>query len=568
VSILAWIEDQRKLKLLNAPKYNHPVSDGSKGLWTRCDHCGVILYIKHLKENRRVCFGCGYHLQMNSEERITHLIDARTWRPLDEAISPCDPLEFSDQKPYIERLKESQQRTGLQDAVQTGTGLLDGIPVALGVMDFYFMGGSMGSVVGEKITRLIEYATQEGLTLILVCASGGARMQEGVLSLMQMAKISAALQIYQSCANLLYISVITSPTTGGVTASFAMLGDLIFAEPKALIGFAGRRVIEQTLQEQLPDDFQTAEYLLHHGLVDLIIPRSFFKPALFETITLYKNAPLKRTGSIPHGVQQHLNFFPEEKIRRKYADSKQIILKKNVLYSKIPVSEITEQLGENYLEKLKLSYQNHPSEFLYREILTCFQSMFDFFALSEQLIFQNSSNPSLALQGERASKNEIFKNKFKQIKPISSIQNDSLINKNLNSNEQETFENLKEKLPFANISTKLKYKQSKGQINYGDSNNKITKNKIQYQNETTILNETLFNEFILKYSSNNFTSNSITKKENLENREINTSKSKTSKKIIEWRILYSIQNSQSKKNFLDIFINGKHRNFFYKSLTT
>lgn len=342
MSILAWIEDQRKLKLLNAPKYNHPVSDGSKGLWTRCDHCGVILYIKHLKENRRVCFGCGYHLQMNSEERITHLIDAHTWRPLDEAVSPCDPLEFSDQKPYIERLKESQQRTGLQDAVQTGTGLLDGIPVALGVMDFYFMGGSMGSVVGEKITRLIEYATQEGLTLILVCASGGARMQEGVLSLMQMAKISAALQIYQSCANLLYISVITSPTTGGVTASFAMLGDLIFAEPKALIGFAGRRVIEQTLQEQLPDDFQTAEYLLHHGLVDLIIPRSFFKPALFETITLYKDAPLKRTGSIPHEVQQHLNFITEEKIRRKYADSKQIIIRENISYNKIPVSEVTD----------------------------------------------------------------------------------------------------------------------------------------------------------------------------------------------------------------------------------
>jgi acetyl-CoA carboxylase carboxyl transferase subunit beta len=510
VSILAWIEDQRKLKLLNAPKYNHPVSDGSKGLWTRCDHCGVILYIKHLKENRRVCFGCGYHLQMNSEERITHLIDASTWRPLDEAVSPCDPLEFSDQKPYIERLKESQQRTGLQDAIQTGTGLLDGIPVALGVMDFYFMGGSMGSVVGEKITRLIEYATQEGLTLILVCASGGARMQEGVLSLMQMAKISAALQIYQSCANLLYISVITSPTTGGVTASFAMLGDLIFAEPKALIGFAGRRVIEQTLQEQLPDDFQTAEYLLHHGLVDLIIPRSFFKPALFETITLYKDAPLKRTGSIPHGVQQHLNFITEEKIRRKYADSKQRIIRKNASYSKIPVSEVTEQLGENYLEKLKLSYQNNPSEFLYREILTCFQSMFDFFALSEQLIFQTSSNPSFANkktmffyplrckatgQGKETSKNEIFRNKFK-------------------------------------------------------------------------LNETLFNEFILKYSYNNFTSNSVTKKENLENREINTSTSKTNKKIIEWRILYSIQNSQSKKNFLDIFINGKHRNFFYKSLTT
>ena len=331
MSILAWIEDQRKLKLLNAPKYNHPDSDGSQGLWTRCDHCGVILYIKHLKENQRVCFGCGYHLQMNSQERIEHLIDIGTWRPLDETLSPCDPLEFRDQKLYTERLKEAQERTGLQDAIQTGTGLLDGIPVALGVMDFHFMGGSMGSVVGEKITRLIEYATQEGLTLILVCASGGARMQEGILSLMQMAKISAALHVYQSCAKLLYISVLTSPTTGGVTASFAMLGDLIFAEPKALIGFAGRRVIEQTLQEQLPDDFQTAEYLLHHGLLDLIVPRSFLKQALSETITLYKDAPCKGPGNIPHGVQPNLNFLSEEKIRRKWNNWKEQIKEEPIL---------------------------------------------------------------------------------------------------------------------------------------------------------------------------------------------------------------------------------------------
>jgi len=282
MSILSWIENQRKLKLLNAPKYNHPESDVGQGLWTRCDHCGVILYIKHLKENQRVCFGCGCHLQMSSTERIEYLIDSGTWRPFDETVSPCDPLEFRDQKAYTERLKDAQERTGLQDAVQTGTGLLDGIPVALGVMDFNFMGGSMGSVVGEKITRLIEYATQEGLPVILVCASGGARMQEGILSLMQMAKISAALHVHQNCAKLLYISVLTSPTTGGVTASFAMLGDLIFAEPKALIGFAGRRVIEQTLQEQLPDDFQTAEYLLHHGLLDLIVPRALFKASIIR----------------------------------------------------------------------------------------------------------------------------------------------------------------------------------------------------------------------------------------------------------------------------------------------
>ena len=299
MSILAWIEDRRKLKLMNTPKSHDPQSDVSQGLWTRCDNCGAILYIKRLKENQRVCLECGYHLQMSSQERIDYFIDPGSWRPLNETLSPCDPLEFRDQKTYLERLKDAQDRTGLQDAVQTGTGLLDGIPVALGVMDFNFMGGSMGSVVGEKLTRLIEYATKKGLTLILVCASGGARMQEGILSLMQMAKISAALYVHQSCANLLYISVLTSPTTGGVTASFAMLGDLILAEPKALIGFAGRRVIEQTLNEDLPKDFQTAEYLLYHGLLDLIVPRSFLKQALSETITLYKDAPFKKSGIIP-----------------------------------------------------------------------------------------------------------------------------------------------------------------------------------------------------------------------------------------------------------------------------
>lgn len=330
MSILTWIEEKKRLKLLNAPKYVNPDSDrtdllsdgaprggrSSKGLWTRCDKCGVILYIKHLKENQRVCFGCTYHLQMSSQERIENLLDKESWRPFDETVSPCDPLEFHDQRDYTDRLRDAQDKTGLQDAIQTGTGFVDGIPVALGIMDFDFMGGSMGSVVGEKITRLIEYATQEGLTLLLVCASGGARMQEGVFSLMQMAKISSALQIYQSCANLLYISILTSPTTGGVTASFAMLGDIIFAEPKALIAFAGRRVIEQTLCEDLPEDFQTSEYMLHHGLVDLIVPRRFLRQALSESIRLYKNAPFKKPGRIPFGVQNPISFITEEKLRR------------------------------------------------------------------------------------------------------------------------------------------------------------------------------------------------------------------------------------------------------------
>lgn len=317
ISILSWIEEQKKSKTQNQKKNSEPGS-----LWTRCDNCGTILYIKHLKENQCICFACGYHLQMNSRERIKSLIDIGTWRPLDETLSPCNPLDFYDQKTYTERIQDAQERTKLQDAILTGTGLLDDIPVALGVMDFSFMGGSMGSVVGEKITRLIEHAAREGYVLILICASGGARMQEGVLSLMQMAKIASALHIYQSSANLLYFSILTSPTTGGVTASFAMLGDLIFAEPNALIGFAGRRVIEQTLQEKLPDNFQTSEYLLDHGLCDLIIPRSFLKQALYETILLYKDTPYKRIGKLPKNIQRPFNLLTEERIRRKYINNK------------------------------------------------------------------------------------------------------------------------------------------------------------------------------------------------------------------------------------------------------
>jgi acetyl-CoA carboxylase carboxyl transferase subunit beta len=305
MSILAWIKKKGKQEAALAneagvkPELENHMEDSNKALWIRCEDCGVILYIKHLKKQHHVCMECGSNLRMNSTDRIENLIDPGTWRPLYETISPCDPLTFTDKKSYVERLNEAQTRTGFQDAIQTGTGLINDIPVALGVMAFDFMGGSMGSVVGEKITRLIEYATKKGLTVILICASGGARMQEGILSLMQMAKISAALHTHQSCANLLYISILTSPTTGGVTASFAMLGDLIIAEPNAVIGFAGRRVIEQTLKEKLPDNFQTAEYLLHHGLLDLIIPRIFLKSALSEVMEFNKVAPYKKSGVIP-----------------------------------------------------------------------------------------------------------------------------------------------------------------------------------------------------------------------------------------------------------------------------
>lgn len=391
MSILTWIEEKKRLNLLNAPKYINPASAqpdllsndaprggrSSKGLWTRCDKCGVILYIKHLKENQRVCFGCTYHLQMSSQERIENLLDKESWRPFDETVSPCDPLEFHDQRNYTDRLRDAQDKTGLQDAIQTGTGLIDGIPVALGIMDFDFMGGSMGSVVGEKITRLIEYATQEGLTLLLVCASGGARMQEGVFSLMQMAKISSALQIYQSCANLLYISILTSPTTGGVTASFAMLGDIIFAEPKALIAFAGRRVIEQTLCEDLPEDFQTSEYMLHHGLVDLIVPRRFLRQALSESIRLYKNAPFKKPGRIPFGVQNPISFLTEEKLRRQCRDELDLGLTQSP-----PLTKSSFLVPKGLPKQPKVTQEDTLSRqsVEYREILTSFQMMYQLFS--------------------------------------------------------------------------------------------------------------------------------------------------------------------------------------------
>ena len=577
MSILAWIEDQRKLKLLNAPKYNHPTSDGSQGLWTRCDHCGVILYIKHLKENQRVCFGCGYHLQMNSQERIEHLIDLGSWRPLDETISPCDPLEFRDQKNYTERLKEAQERTGLQDAIQTGTGMLDGIPIALGVMDFNFMGGSMGSVVGEKITRLIEYATQEGLTLVLVCASGGARMQEGILSLMQMAKISAALQVYQSSANLLYISVLTSPTTGGVTASFAMLGDLIFAEPKALIGFAGRRVIEQTLQEQLPDDFQTAEYLLHHGLLDLIVPRSFLKQALSETITLYKDAPFKRPGIIPHGIQKNISFVSEEKVRRKWNNwfaqsktSESISLDKtsnkdvkkvtdltllplpNILKGckpsppsvasntfsesvkekvasnafsesvkeKDPKQVLEKEINSNKKEEqeaLYASFKESLSDLSYRDILISFQTMFDLFSVDPGSHFAFF---------DYGTKTSTSPSNAKQTTDITALHPLTLSEKVLEKEKTFPSPNI-HPLPPSVASQEM----SKGDINVSKKQKALTSSK---DSEGAFSS----NEKKSSISSTNVLEDSISIAKN---------------EIIEWRASYVTQNLEPKINFLKDF---------------
>ncbi|MGH2412603.1 MAG: acetyl-CoA carboxylase, carboxyltransferase subunit beta, partial [Microcystaceae cyanobacterium] len=278
------------------------------GLWTKCEACDILSYTKDLRANQLVCAECGHHMRVDSDERIRQLTDGSSWKPLSENLRPTDPLKFRDRKSYSDRLRDMQEKVGLTDAVQIGTGLLDGLPFALGVMDFRFMGGSMGSVVGEKLCRLIEYATQERLPVVIICASGGARMQEGMLSLMQMAKISGALDRHRD-AKLLYIPVLTHPTTGGVTASFAMLGDIILAEPKATIGFAGRRVIEQTLREKLPDDFQTSEYLLQHGFVDAIIPRTQLKKTLAQLISLHQPFfPLLSPLNSPHRHQSEVGM--------------------------------------------------------------------------------------------------------------------------------------------------------------------------------------------------------------------------------------------------------------------
>nr|YP_010142520.1 acetyl-CoA carboxylase carboxyltransferase beta subunit [Lagotis yunnanensis]QQL02687.1 acetyl-CoA carboxylase carboxyltransferase beta subunit [Lagotis yunnanensis] len=266
-------------------KYRH--------LWIQCENCYGLNYKKFLKSKMEICEQCGYHLKMSSSERIELSIDPGTWDPMDEDMVSLDPIGFhSEEEPYKDRIDSYQRKTGLTEAVQTGVGQLNGIPVAIGVMDFQFMGGSMGSVVGEKITRLIEYATNQFLPLIIVCASGGARMQEGSLSLMQMAKISSALYDYQSNKKLFYVPILTSPTTGGVTASFGMLGDIIIAEPNSYIAFAGKRVIEQTLNKTVPEGSQAAEYLFQKGLFDLIVPRNLLKIVLSELFKLHAFFPL------------------------------------------------------------------------------------------------------------------------------------------------------------------------------------------------------------------------------------------------------------------------------------
>ncbi len=272
---MAWFRKKRTSKRVVGDRR----PDMPSGLWTKCNHCREIVYRKEILRNASVCPKCDYHFRISARDRLSLLSDEGQWSEFGDDLAPKDSLRFRDTKRYRDRLSDYQERTGLQDAVITADAHLEGIAVVLAAMEYGFMGGSMGSVVGEKITRAAERALERRVPLIVVSCSGGARMQEGAQSLMQMAKISAALSRL-SAASLPFVSVLTDPTTGGVTASFAMLGDLNIAEPQALIGFAGPRVIEQTIRERLPEGFQRSEFLLTHGMLDRVVHRSELKRTL------------------------------------------------------------------------------------------------------------------------------------------------------------------------------------------------------------------------------------------------------------------------------------------------
>ena len=256
-----------------------------EGLWVKCDNCRQILYNKELARNFKICPKCGFHFRLSAPERLRMLFDDEKYVEIETGLRSSDPLKFRDSKKYRDRLRDAEAAVGPSDAILIGTGSLEAMPVVIGAMEFFFMAGSMGSVVGEKIARAAERALTDRHPLILVSTSGGARMQEGILSLMQMAKISAALGRLAE-GKIPYISVMTDPTTGGVTASYAMLGDLNIAEPNALIGFAGPRVIEQTIRQTLPEGFQRSEFLLEHGMLDLIVERSEMKATLGRCLRL------------------------------------------------------------------------------------------------------------------------------------------------------------------------------------------------------------------------------------------------------------------------------------------
>ncbi|MDI6732131.1 MAG: acetyl-CoA carboxylase, carboxyltransferase subunit beta [Candidatus Margulisbacteria bacterium] len=273
----------KKKKLEKEGAYVRERLDIPGNLWVKCYKCSQAIYTKELEENLKVCPKCGYHFKLTHFERINQLVDQNTFKEINANIKSVNFLNFTDSKSYTKRIEDAIAKSSLKDAIVTGTGKLGGKDAALGVMDFSYMGGSMGSVVGEKIARLIELAIEKKIPVLIFSSSGGARMQEGIMSLMQMAKTSAALGRLRE-NRLPYVSVITDPTTGGTSASFAMLGDINIAEPGALIGFAGPRVIEQTIRQKLPPGFQRAEYLLEHGMVDVVCERKALKDTLVKIL--------------------------------------------------------------------------------------------------------------------------------------------------------------------------------------------------------------------------------------------------------------------------------------------
>ncbi|MSO56691.1 MAG: acetyl-CoA carboxylase carboxyltransferase subunit beta [Acidobacteria bacterium] len=285
---MAWFKKARTPIAADPAK---PTSRVPEGLWIKCTGCSKLLYNKDLAQNMSVCPTCGFHFRMGSLDRLRALFDG-PWTEYDRGLLSTDPLHFSDTKPYAKRLKASIEATGMKDAVVVASGRIDGYEAIVAAMEYGFIGGSMGVVVGEKITRGIEHALATRRPMIVVSCSGGARMMEGALSLMQMAKICAALARLDQ-EGLPYISILTDPTTGGVTASFAMLGDLNIAEPGALIGFAGPRVIEQTIRQKLPEGFQRSEFLLEHGMLDLIVDRREMKSAIAKALRFMGQQPVE-----------------------------------------------------------------------------------------------------------------------------------------------------------------------------------------------------------------------------------------------------------------------------------
>lgn len=287
MTIQSWFEKRKQAQKQRKDIEAKIEDDGLPGLWTKCVHCDAQLPKKDLEDNDMVCPLCDYHFRINARTRISQLFDEDSFQEMFSQIKPTDPLNFVDTESYKDRIKKAKDKTGLDDAVITGTGNILGNKVATAVMDFEYMGGSMGSVVGEKVTRIMEEAINQKIPMLAITSSGGARMQESALSLMQMAKTSCACAKMDE-AGILYITLLTEPTFGGVTASFGTLGDIIVAEQGARIGFAGRRVIEQTIRQKLPSDFQTAEYLLKYGQVDVISTRKNLKITLAKILEMHK----------------------------------------------------------------------------------------------------------------------------------------------------------------------------------------------------------------------------------------------------------------------------------------